>query len=1042
MSKQVIKRKTSKPQSKKPTGLTLTRDGYKFTGTWKCGDNDYHGGQWFSTDNAIDSQSIELPNTTMRSYAFYPFGTANGKLYPFTTTKKDKIGFKIKGKRAVYEKQSKKKKGDTITITITTCKPKYSDNEAIYYTIKPPNKPTASVVRSENDPNLATFSWAVSGAGAKDATWFSRIQYQAVLIKDCNVTDGTKIDWNDSTDRRSGTGNASGSVNIQEASATLAKGSYTRWFRVRAQGPAGDSAWTYIKYVYAIPNAAAISTATAKAATATTYSGSCYWKTNIDAAHPLTYSTVQYAIATPTAINIPPLDPGWQDVVTVKGTTDGGASFTIDSKAGTDQMMWYRVVNKYDTRQREGGQKPAAYGVLAEPSGVNVEPNQTTYRATITAQNNSQVPGTFLVVNYKSTSNPKGFDIGVIPAGQSSVTVQCPNWSRESKVYFGVRAVQGSYKVSGATQGVSTYAVTATMQSSTVWNGGEVPKYPTNITLARTSIADTIRVTWKWTWQEASSAEISWSNHDDAWESTDEPQTYRISNLHASAWNITGLTTGETWYVRIRLIVTNGDAETYGPWSPIQSIDLASAPAIPVMVLSEGVITETGSVTASWVYVTTDGTYQAYAEIAEVTTSGGGNSYRKIAETKTAQHITLDASTLGWAAGETRQLAVRVVSASGKQCDDWSVPVAVTIAAPLEVAVTASSLEEQTIDERTVLSLTELPLSVTIEGAGNSGTTSLVIERAETYRLDRPDERNVTSFAGEAIVVYSQMGEDEIIIDKEQLLGPLDDGAAYTLIATVMDGLGQQAEERIDFEVHWDHQALIPEATVTMDGTAAVITPIAPAGAEEGDKVDIYRLSADLPELIVEGGEFGETYVDPYPAIGEFGGHRVVFRSKDGDYITADNDLAWIDLDSGNGDYLYKISSLLDFDGGQIECLYDSSQSNSWSKDFKETKYLGGKIRGDWNEGVSMKSQLDTAVVTTEDEETIKLMRRIGGYAGICHLRTVDGTSYPCDIQISEKRNYDKGTVRGEYSINAVRVEAQDLDGMTLEEWEAMNSEE
>ena len=120
----------------------------------------------------------------------------------------------------------------------------------------------------------------------------------------------------------------------------------------------------------------------------------------------------------------------------------------------------------------------------------------------------------------------------------------------------------------------------------------------------------------------------------------------------------------------------------------------------------------------------------------------------------------------------------------------------------------------------------------------------------------------------QTIAIYSQTGEAPITIS--DTIGSLDDGAGYRIIATVQDSLGQSAETSIDFEVHWAHQALIPDARVSVDhyNMVAFLKPVAPTGAALTDVCDIYRLTADKPELIYPGAEFGEIYVDPFPALG------------------------------------------------------------------------------------------------------------------------------------------------------------------------------
>ena len=394
---------------------------------------------------------------------------------------------------------------------------------------------------------------------------------------------------------------------------------------------------------------------------------------------------------------------------------------------------------------------------------------------------------------------------------------------------------------------------------------------------------------------------------------------------------------------------------------------------------------------------------------------------------------------LGWRTGETHYLCVRVVSASGRVSDAWSDPVPVVIADSLTPSIENTSLIEQEIQVddniRNVMSLTAMPLTVTATGAGTGGITTIVIERAEDYHMERPDETDFNGFEGETIYIFSQTGEAPVQINKEDLIGTLDDGASYRLIATVQDSLGQSDTASMVFEVHWAHQAVMPEGRAEIHDNVCFITPLMPEGYAEGDTCDIYRLSADRPELIVSGGSFGTVYVDPYPAIGEFGGHRIVYRTKEGDYITADNEIAWLDLTAEDGDLLDLKYSLIDFAGEQIEFLYDVTHSNSWEKDFKETRYLGGSVTGDWNKAIGRTASLKGSVVTIKDQEVMRKFRRLSVYPGICHIRTVDGSSFACDIQVSEDRRYDSETIRADYSLSVTRVDPEELDGMTYDEW-------
>lgn len=1025
--------------TKSPTGLSIARNGSKVTISWKIGDSDYGGGQKLRYKIGSDGwKSIDVGKTATSKVLTVPVAS----YYPAASKKLSKIIVYIRGKRKSYTKKVIKNK-KTVTETVN---PGWSDWAVKTYTLTIPNMPTLSASLSENYTNICTFAWSVS-VSATDARWFYNVEYQSMLVKNCGQTDGSKLSWKSSqAGWRAGTGGASASVAITEDTSLIAGDSWTRWFRVRSRGAGGASGWRYAKHVYALPYQAVIKSASASVTNAGGFRCKVVWEATSNAAHPIDNVSVQYCITVPDAGMQCPNGASWSDAGTSADTSgNDAAAFSIDDTLSDDQCLFVRVNTKHDTYTTYGTAKLASVGKLANPSNVSVETDNATFRATITATNNSKVQDAFLAILYRPASDPAGaFPVGVIASGFNSATVQCPDWSGEEAVAFGVYAVVGSYAKKNRSDGVSSYAVTAKMESAALWDGGAVPTAPSGVTAAATDIPGTIRVTWGWTWSGADSAEISWADHSDAWESTDEPETYIISHLHAAQWNISGLSTGVTWYVRVRLISSNNDDLTYGPWSDMVSIDLSSAPSVPTMVLDQSVITADGSVTASWAYSSTDGTAQAYAEICEAAVGPDGIVYSKvIAHTETAQHVSISAKDAGWDTGNIYNLCVRVTSASGHTSDNWSDPVAITIAEPLTAEITSTSLENVTVvdDEeegiaRTVLSLTEMPLSLTVTGAGAGGTTTVAIERAADYHMERPDETAFNGFEGETIALITQTGEGTVNITTADLIGLLDDGAGYRIVATVQDGFGQSDETTLDFEIHWSHQAAMPEATAEIDGYIAKITPAAPEGYAAGDTCDIYRLSSDRPELIVKDAAFGTTYVDPYPAIGENGGHRVVYKTSNGDYITADNRPAWIDLQLDDNDYIGLDQAIIDFGGHQLFVTYNMELSNTWAKDFQETKYLGGSVQGDWNPAVSRTASLSTTTVTTQDNDVIRALRELAVYAGICHIRTMDGSSYAADIQVSESRSYAAAGKLAEFSLDITRVDTQGYEGMTLEQWQ------
>ena len=1267
-------------KTKAPSGLKLTRKGNAVILEWKISDSDYSAGEYVYRDIHTwkrKLKAVKKGKKTVKKYVGISdkdhheqwvnarstsFTTTinTKKYYPHTKLFLTNLSFGVQGKRANFQQNS------------TNYYPSWSDITKLSKKVEKPRAPKVYSALSSTNYNVSVFTWNEVDANTS-FHWFTDFERETILKQDCSEKNGSKISWTGAT---SYTG-SSRSHTVTEDSAIF-KGfySYTRWYRVRCRGPRGESDWKYAKHVYAIPAPAKNVTAKVDARNEARgyYRVNVSWTADATNAHPIDSTTIEYLSTTPNTKRttekdkngvqyshtelIPPTMSSGTSVGVIKDTGGKDAIvFSVPAQSDEDKCIVVRVNTKHDNNVYNGETTyvTGSFGKLAKPeidSIGTVDP--TTGRVLIQATNKSEVPNTHLAILYKTIADPSDVKvIGIIPSGKNEATVILPPSYKDGEYKIGVYARCGDYSPVRPTESEPTYfnLSNGIITSGTTWGDGAVPMPPQSLELSSPSIG-TIRVKWDWSWRDATGTELSWSDHEDAWESTDEPTTYVVNNTSASVWNIHGLSIG-TWYVRARLFRTTGDMTVYGAYSEIFSIKLSSAPSIPSLTLSESVITETGEVTCYWAYISTDGTEQQQAEICEATKQEDGSfAYGNvIARSSTMQYVTILAEEQGWKSGEIHYLAVRVTSASGETSEGWSSPVAVTIANKVDITVRATSLDvysetiedqdEQVVNRYNVLSklpfyisfglaepyvksedvtvvegktyyikendqyisppefkpdpspyyekivtplsydpssfgyyevdpeddlayiltedtswdyaktyysrigegteedpytyeeVTPLPterieyvltadtnwddlkeyyfrsgsdtfedpyiysiVTKPIESPANldyyeyqdvEGEATLIIERAESYHVLRPDDGEYDGFEGETIAIINQTNGGTTYFEQEDLIGVLDDGAAYRLLVSIVDTYGQVSEaEPVEFIVHWAHQAVIPNAEVeTFDEDIyATIRPIAPTGYElttdtsviedkkyftrsgEGteespyiytevenpsgdpeeqgyyqlydysqDRCNIYRLSTDAPQLIVADAEFGTKYVDPYPTLKSFGGYRVSYKTVNGDYITDDNRLAISDYTDPDEHQIDRFLTIIDFNRDRVILPYDLELSNSWSKDFTETKYLGGSVQGDWNPAVSRTGSVRTTTIVFEDPDTIRAMRRLADYPGICHIRTPDGSNYTANVNISEDRENKMIGQIAKFSLDITRVDPEDLDGKTYASW-------
>lgn len=1011
--------------TKKPSGLSIARNSMKFTISWKIADNNYSDGQQLQWRTFVSGKWTAWTSVTIGVQATTSTVALSASNYwPVTTAYLYGIQFRIRGKKANCDWSE------------------WSEKTMDLYS---PDAPTITATLDSSLDNVTAFAWSAPNSTTNQKPYHS-VEWQTILVKESNETDGSKLSWKTTTlGWATNTSTAtSGTITRTEDTTLLAAASYTRWVRIRSRGCGGNgaihgcSAWKYAKHVYARPYKAVIN----KASRESTNYIRVNWTANATASHPIDFVEVDYAIDTPRAQLAPPVSPSWTTARTFRDTSGTDeAFFQVTDLIGEDECLFVRinVHHDHETNCRESDAKVVACGPLAMPSGLSVVTNNTTYMATVTATNNSDVPDSELAIVFRRKGSAD-IIVGYIPHGSTSASVQCPNWSDGVPVQFGVFAFQG-YRVEqsaitthGEASTAKTYSVDANMKSATLWAGGSVPIEPSNVIVSRSETEGEVVLTWGWAWTSANRAEISWSDNPNAWESTDEPSTYTVTSINTAKWRVSGLEIGKTWYFRVRLAEETDSGITYGPYCDTVSIKLSGAPDVPILTLTKSVVPVGGTFGASWYYTSTDDSPQAYAELQEITYEDGEIATEEVIGHATTEHSIEMVTPETWEDGTEHYLRLRMTSENG-QMSEWSDVVSITVAEPLVIGVTQVSLALISIDDgasglRPIMALQSLPLTATITGAGAGGTTTLEIVRAASYVMNRPDESLFNGYEGETVCRISQSGESQMSIGLNDLIGSLDDGAPYRLIATIQDGFGQSDSWSLDFEVHWTHQAVIPDGEVEISDGIAIVTPVAPEGYTSGDTCDVYRLSADRPVKVLEGAEFGTEYVDPYPVIGAFGGYRFVYVTVNGDYITEDNELAWLDVMGGIADSV----TIIDFDGYQIILPYNLEISNNWEKDFKETRYLGGSIQGDWNLGVHRGASAGTEVAT-DDQNIIAMMRRLAVYPGICHVRTPEGSSFAADVQVKEVQSYSVAGKIATFDMAITRIDSSGLDGLPLDEW-------
>ena len=189
-------------RTKKPTGLSVTRNGNNFTFSWKIGDADYGSGQilqyiWSKKPGGkwVD---VNIGAKTTKKVVTIPASSFN----PSTGKALDWVKFRVAGCRKPHTKNRKQYYYS------------FSQFAEKTYDVKAPNRPSLSAELSGSAANVTTFTWATT-AKTDAAEWLASVQCQTRLERNCTQTDGSKLSATGWTNYNA-TAAASGSAVITE----------------------------------------------------------------------------------------------------------------------------------------------------------------------------------------------------------------------------------------------------------------------------------------------------------------------------------------------------------------------------------------------------------------------------------------------------------------------------------------------------------------------------------------------------------------------------------------------------------------------------------------------------------------------------------------------------------------------------------------------------------------------------------------------------------------------------------------------------------
>lgn len=562
-------------------------------------------------------------------------------------------------------------------------------------------------------------------------------------------------------------------------------------------------------------------------------------------------------------------------------------------------------------------------------------------------------------------------------------------------------------------------------------NKGTIPTAPSQITTCKAKSETSIYLEWQKV-NTATDYDIEYTTKKEYFDGSN--QTTIISTEGFNHYEITGLESGETYFLRIRAVNDNGESA----WSNITFIVIGKDPAAPTTWSSTTTSVVGEDLTLYWVHNTEDGSSQTYAEL-ELIINGDKETYTiKNTEDEEEKDKTsyYAINTTEYSEGTKILWRVRTAGVT-KVYGDWSVQRTIDVYAPptLEFNITNSSgLEIDT--------LTSFPIIV--KGLAGPNTQKpigyhLTIAANKTYETtDYVGNVKMVS-AGE--VIYSKYFDTDSSLSTKLSAGDvnLENNIKYTIACTVAMNSGLTVTESSTFTVAWNDEIYEPNAEIEINKDTLTASIRAYCEDENGNLINdvtlsIYRRESNGRFIEIANGlrNVNKTFVtDPHPAL-DYARYRIVAISDttgsvsycdlpgypvDSKEIVIQWDEAWSSYNYINVDMQEEPS----YSGSMLKLPYNIDVSDKNSPDVQLITYAGREHPVSYygtHLGITSTWSVEIA---KSDKETLYALRRLSAWMGDVYVREPSGSGYWANVTVSFNQQHCKVTTP--VTIDITRVE-------------------
>lgn len=562
-------------------------------------------------------------------------------------------------------------------------------------------------------------------------------------------------------------------------------------------------------------------------------------------------------------------------------------------------------------------------------------------------------------------------------------------------------------------------------------NKGTIPAAPTRITTCKATSKSSVYLEWPAV-ATAKTYDIEYATKKEYFDNT--KQTTVEPGIEFTHYELTGLTTGETYFFRVR--AANAVTGTSG-WSELTSVSIGKKPAAPTTWSSTTTAIVGEPLNLYWVHNSEDGSSQTYAELE--LTIGNDKAYTETIKNSTDEELKDKTSvyaidTSDYTEGTQILWRVRTAGVTHETLGygEWSIQRTVDIYAPPTLEFSITDNEGSLIE-----TLTGFPFKV-------GGLTGPKTQQPIGYHL--------TVSANESYETVDQVGNVKMVSQGEQIYSKyfdisdplnvtlsagdidLENNITYTVTCSASMNSGLTVESSLEFTVAWADLEYEPNAEIAIDEDtlAAYIRPYY-EGDSENVLLSVYRREFDgrFTE-IATGIENRNTFVtDPHPAL-DYARYRIVAMDETTGAVSY-CDVAgypigeiaaiiqwneeWSYFDADSEDELAEPA----WSGSMLKLPYNIDISDKRKPDVALVEYIGRSHPVTYYGTQLGETSTWSMSIPSDDTETLYALRRLSIWQGDVYVREPSGSGYWANVNVSFSQKHCEVTIP--VTLEIVRVE-------------------